>query len=84
GYVWLGLLAALIGFSAVRSVVFEGRGGVRPNGVLAQIHKLNRQRSGAPSVPADPGPLAPLLEGLSSLRARVRSVAAKLPRRGGG
>jgi hypothetical protein len=80
GYVWLGLLAAVIGFSAVRSVVFEGRGGVRPNGVLAQIHKLNQQRrGGADSAPAETGPLAPVLQGLSSLGARARSVAAKLP-----
>jgi len=85
GYVWLGLLAALIGFSAVRSVVFEGRVGVRPNGVLAQIHRLNQQRrGGADSAPADAGPLAPILEGLSSLGARARSVAARLPRRKSG
>jgi hypothetical protein len=81
GYVWLGLLAAVIGFSAVRSVVFEGRGGVRPNGVLAQIHKLNRQRrGGAAATPADPGPLAPVLEGLSSLGDRARSLIDRLPR----
>jgi hypothetical protein len=62
-------------------VVFEGRGGVRPNGVLAQIHKLNRQRrGGAAATPADPGPLAPVIEGLSSLGARARWLAAKLPR----
>ncbi|MGH2774687.1 MAG: hypothetical protein ACRDJT_04540 [Actinomycetota bacterium] len=81
GYVWLGLLAGVLGLSAVRSVVFEGSSGLRPNGVLAQIHKLNRQRNGDPdSATTIEGPLAPVLEGLSSLRAGASRLAAKLPR----
>ncbi|MGH2812097.1 MAG: hypothetical protein ACRDI1_05225, partial [Actinomycetota bacterium] len=56
-YVWLALVAGLIGFSAVRSVIFESQTGVRPNGVLAQIHRLNQQRrGGAPVVTDEVGP----------------------------
>ncbi|MGH2752759.1 MAG: hypothetical protein ACRDK3_18105 [Actinomycetota bacterium] len=80
GYVWLALLAGLIGFSAVRSVVFESHSGVRPNGVLAQIHKLNQQRRGTSApLPLSEGPLAALAGGLKSLGGRARAIATKLP-----
>ena len=80
-YVWLALLSGLVGFSAVRSVIFENQTGVRPNGVLAQIHKLNRQRRGdADPATTEVGPLAPVMEGLRSLKAGVEGLAAKLLR----
>ena len=85
GYVWLGLIAALLGLSAVRSVVFESRGGLRPNGVLAQIHKLNREHHGGQgSATTEVGPLVPVLEDLRALKAGALRVAAKLPRIGRG
>ena len=82
GYVWLALLAGLIGFSAVRSVVFEHASGVRPNGVLAQIRKLNAERRGTSVVtPGTANPLAPLLAGVKSAGGKARAVLAKLPLR---
>lgn len=47
GYVWLGILAGLAGFSLVRSVVIPAAAGIRPDGVLAQIQAINAQRRGA-------------------------------------
>lgn len=80
-YVWLGLLAGLLGLSALRSVVFESQSGLRPNGVLAQIHKLNRQRRGGlDPATTEAGPPVPVLEGLRSLRTRARGLGAKLLR----
>lgn len=80
GYVWLALLAGLIGFSAVRSVVFEHPSGVRPNGVLAQIQQLNARRRGTAVVtPGPANPLAPLLAGVKSFGGKARAVLVKLP-----
>jgi hypothetical protein len=81
-YVWLALLAGLVGFSAVRSVVFEHASGVRPNGVLAQIHRLNAERRGtAVATPDGANPLEPLLAGVRSVGGKARRVIAKLPLR---
>lgn len=45
-YVWLALLAGLMGFAMVRQVVIESATGIRPDGVLAKIHALNADRRG--------------------------------------
>ncbi|HET7483224.1 MAG TPA: hypothetical protein VFK89_10225 [Actinomycetota bacterium] len=45
-YMWLAILAGLVGFSLVRSVVIEQTTGIRPNGVLATIHRMNAERKG--------------------------------------
>lgn len=60
GYAWLALLAGLVGFSLVRQAVLEKATGIRPDGVLAQIQRLNAQRRGgpAPAVGATTGPAA--------------------------
>ena len=78
GYVWLAILAGLIGFSLVRSVVIEAATGIRPDGALAQITRLNAARRGGAAVAASsaPGPL----DGLKSL---FGGVAAKVGGAGG-
>lgn len=59
GYLWLALLAGLVGFSLVRSVVIEKTTGIRPNGVLATIHRLNAEGAGdSAAATTTPGPLA--------------------------
>ncbi|HVF53996.1 MAG TPA: hypothetical protein VNC78_10410 [Actinomycetota bacterium] len=40
-YVWVAIGMGFIGFSAVKSVVVERATGIRPDGVLAQIRRLN-------------------------------------------
>ena len=47
GYAWLALLAGMIGFSLLRRAVFESATGIRPDGVLAQIQRLNAERRGS-------------------------------------
>lgn len=72
-YVWLALLAGLIGFALVRQVVIESATGIRPDGVLAKIHALNADRRGELEVAATaPGPMA-------VIGAKVRSLVGKLP-----
>ena len=88
GYVWLALLAGLIGFSMVRSVVLEKVHGQRPNGVLAQIHRINTARGGlhgAAAISGD-GAFSGLKSGFSSIGQAVKpltdkfsSLAGKLP-----
>lgn len=81
-YVWLALLAGLAGFSALRSVVFEHASGARPNGVLAQIRKLNAERRGETAAPTSAeGPFAPLVATMKSLGGKARGLAAHLPSR---
>ena len=46
-YMWLAIIAGLIGFSLVRSVVIEQTTGIRPNGVLSRIHRMNAERTGS-------------------------------------
>ncbi|MDQ3646678.1 MAG: hypothetical protein M3345_07055 [Actinomycetota bacterium] len=74
GYVWLAILAGLIAFSLVRSLVLEPAHGHRPDGVLAQIHKLNAQRRGVPATASDAGAAGPL----AALRGGVGSVSKAL------
>ncbi|MDQ3940742.1 MAG: hypothetical protein M3238_05260, partial [Actinomycetota bacterium] len=52
GYVWLALLAGFAGFALVRSVVLESSAGIRPDGVLATIHRMNADRVAA-ATPSD-------------------------------
>ena len=87
GYVWLAILAGLIGFSLVRSVILESVSGRRPNGVLAQIHGINAARGSAVagSAAAASGPLSSLRSGLGSIKhalspigSRVSSIAGKV------
>lgn len=77
GYVWLALLAGLIGFSMVRNVVLEKAAGQRPDGVLAQIHRLNAERRGAAVAAAAAGGGA-IVTGLSSLGGALRPAVSKL------
>ena len=56
GYMWLAVLAGLVGFSIVRSIVIEKTTGIRPDGVLATIHALNADKAaGAGTAAADAG-----------------------------
>ena len=71
GYIWLAILGGLVGFSLVRSIVMEKTAGMRPNGVLATIHRLNEERGGASSAAASAGPLA-------AFGAGVKGVLGKL------
>lgn len=79
-YVWLAILAGLIGFSLVRQVVLEGATGIRPDGVLAQIRRVNTDRRGAPieEVAAAPARFEPLLKSLAGLGGRARDLATKI------
>ena len=47
-YVWLLLPVGLLALAAVRSVVLEPVGGVRPDGVIAAIRRRNFERRGGP------------------------------------
>lgn len=84
GYVWLALLAGLIGFVLVRQAVMESTTGIRPDGVLAKIHALNAERRGTE---ADVGQTSGAAAGLSAvwgtLRSKVSELTGKLPSRKG-
>lgn len=78
GYVWLGILAGLIGFSLVRSVVLESAAGMRPNGVLAHIRSINTARRGA-SVAAAAGVSTGALAALRNIASSFASGLAAVP-----
>ncbi len=86
-YLWLGLLAGLIGFFLLRSILFERSTGIRPGGVLSQIHQLNAGRRGSAAVAAaSPGALAVVGRGMSTVgralkvpATKVGSLAKKIP-----
>lgn len=86
GYVWLGILAGIVGLSMVRSVVLERTAGIRPDGVLAQIRRLNASRRGvelaaateAGGGTAAAGALASIVAGLKSLGEKTGGIAGKL------
>jgi hypothetical protein len=83
-YVVAGVIAGLIGFSLVRSAVVEAATGIRPNGVLAQIHRINAQRKGV-AVEAggeSTGAFAAISETLRSVGSKVSDVTGKLFRKG--
>lgn len=79
-YMWLAILAGIAGFSMVRSVVLEKNTGVRPDGVLAQIQKLNAERRGTTAAAAAGGTsaFAGLMAGLGAIGGKVTAGAGKL------
>ena len=84
GYVWLALLAGMIGFAMVRSVVLERAHGIRPDGVLAQIRQINTDRRGVAfedaAAAAGPGKLSPVIDGLKNLSGKASGFFGnKLP-----
>ena len=52
GYVWLALLVGIIAWSVFRSVVLENSKGIRPDGVLAQIQRINAENGGSAAAAA--------------------------------
>jgi hypothetical protein len=78
-YVWLAILAGLVGFSLLRSFVLEKGAGPRPDGVLAQIHNLNTQgRGDAAAAGTGAGALAFVAAGLGSVRRTLAPAGSKL------
>lgn len=78
-YMWLAILAGLVAFSLVRSIVIEATTGIRPNGVLAQIKTLNAARTGGTAVAADDARgggsvLGAIGHGFSSFAGKVKSI----------
>lgn len=76
GYVWLGILAGIVGLSMVRSVVLERTAGIRPDGVLAQIRRLNASRRGV-ELAAAGGEATAAAAGLGSIVAGLKSLGEK-------
>lgn len=80
GYVWLALLAGFIGFSLVRSIVLEQAAGIRPDGVLAQIRRINGGRATAAVTASSSGArFSGVMEGLKGLAGKATSFSDKLP-----
>ncbi|MGI8775393.1 MAG: hypothetical protein ACR2KQ_10395 [Actinomycetota bacterium] len=83
GYVWLALLAGLMGFAMVRSVVLEKAHGIRPDGVLAQIREINTDRRGVAledvAAAGSAGRLSSVMEGLKGLSGKASGLFGKLP-----
>lgn len=80
GYVWLALLAGMIGFSLVRQVVLEQTAGIRPDGVLAQIRRINENRRGAPiesAVEASSSRFNDVVQGLAQLGEKTTGYLSK-------
>lgn len=84
-YVWLAILAGIVGLSMVRSVVLEKTVGIRPDGVLAQIRRLNASRRGVElaaggdaAAAAGPAGIAAVVAGLKSLGQKSGGIAGKL------
>lgn len=78
GYAWLAMLAGLIAFSMVRSVVLENAKGIRPDGVLAQIRQINAAQGGGIATAAA-SRLAPAIEGIKGAAAKLSALTKKLP-----
>ena len=81
GYVWLALLAGLIGFSLVRSIVLENVHAHRANGVLAHIHRINAARGGmqgTAAAAAVAGPLSGFKTGLAAIGSTLKPVTSKV------
>jgi hypothetical protein len=82
GYAWLALLVGLLAFSLFRQVVLETAIGHRPDGVLAQIRKINADRRGTTLeaiFEKSPSRFAPIVAGLRGLRGGASGVLHKLP-----
>lgn len=81
GYVWLAILAGLIAWSMVRSIVLDNAHAHRPNGVLAHIHRINAARGGmqgAAAAAAVAGPLSGLKSGLATIGSSIKPVTGKV------
>jgi hypothetical protein len=83
-YVVAAVVAGLIGFSLVRSAVVEAATGIRPNGVLAQIRRINAERTGVAVEAAgeSTGAFAATAEALKSLGSKVSDITGKVFRKG--
>jgi hypothetical protein len=79
-YGWLALLAGIGAFSVLRTIVLDGAAGVRPDGVLAQIQRLNAERRGgaAASAGAQPGLWMAFVGMTAGIRSSVSNVASKV------
>ncbi len=77
GYIWLAILGGLVGFSLVRSVVIERTAGIRPDGVLSTIHRLNSQR-GRGIDAGSTGALAAVGGALGTIGSKIGHVFGKL------
>ena len=82
GYVWLAILAGFVAFNMVRSVVVESATGIRSDGVLAQIRKLNASRRGT-EIPTETAAVAAggvnsVIAGLKSLGGKSGALAGKI------
>lgn len=76
-YVWLAILAGLVGFSLVRRTVMETATGSRPDGVLAQIRQMNAARRGTESAAvASSGPSGGIFKSIGN---GTRGLVRKLP-----
>lgn len=85
-YVWLGMLLGVAGFSLLRAVVVEKTAGARPDGVLAQIRRLNAQRRGAAPQAASTtsdNPLNHVRQAARRIGDGTRALLHKLPARHG-
>jgi hypothetical protein len=79
GYVWLAILVGLLAFSLVRQAVLERVAGIRPDGPLAQIRRLNAaRRGGAVAAAGAPGPLATVGAAARSVGAAMTTAFGKL------
>jgi hypothetical protein len=76
-YVWLAVLGGIMGFALVRSVVLESASGIRPNGVLATIHRLNAEGGGAEAAAAAAsggGVLSAVGNGFKTVGGKIGSI----------
>ena len=79
GYVWLAILAGIVGFVLVRQVVAEATTGIRPDGVLAKIHALNAERRGDIAATAGVDTPTGLGAAFSVIGRKLSAVVEKLP-----
>lgn len=79
-YMWLAILAGIIGFSLVRQIVIERTTGIRPDGVLATIHRINQESGSraAAAAAASGGPLSALGSGFKAVGHTLGPVFGKL------
>lgn len=80
-YMWLAIIAGIIGFTLVRQAVVESTTGIRPDGVLAKIHALNAQRRGidAAQIPGEHGAFEGAATVAGALGHRLAALKSKLP-----
>jgi hypothetical protein len=86
-YMWLAIIGGIVAFTFVRNFVLETATGIRPNGVLAQIQRINAERRGtALTQAAETSPVAAGLAGLTATARKLgggaRSLMGKLFRGG--